>query len=740
MAGQPPLQMPQGLPAQPPPIQPQLEIPQLRAPPGGAAPLPIGGMTRRPSTFLEFYQEPLSDPCQGRYANILNRFNPESAHAVAANVLLEQVVSTPAHVPQAYLCCALSRQGLRVYCMHMPSKFAAALDGSTTPWDNLVFAFLGDVVQGMTTTVTFPSNAFQATANIRVLPQDVIVGELDQLAANTEILPPVDAADPQGQLVATRMLMYLPYRYVPYFLDAGGYTIHQAWQILLPLLQANDDLVDCRALIQWLRVASHASAPHNGHPNGGPPAVAINLITPAADTTLLQHRALSLATALPGRSQMGATIETALLTLAQLVVAQTNDVRLAREANAAAQNLPILPSTKYRNTIGILLAYVQVQDEAELPALWHQWANAEKRQEQTILRELLDTCARQPNAFSTMSPVVTPKLLQDLRSFTFLADSTDDLKTGLQPFAVTDGSAEHRRANLELARQYGLLQEGEHSATLSDLQALEAKEVRGVPLTYYDLEQSLGMFGNLLEVVLGTPHPLTTAYRAFWQLLTRSMRNNLQMAIDNTGRIKPAHILRSIQLICHQWFERKRAHLNPTNPPFSDILDSIALYTYVLPHLPTSLFRLAYPKTSSSSVTGVLPGTVSVVTPGSTPEGDATVISGLTQGSRLTTNTTKTGAGRGTFIANLQPDATLIQLVPGNIRLKDLIGSSPEPSAEDETSLCMSYHLRTGCWSNCARRATHRNLSAAEKQRIADFALAQLPKVQKPAGGGSTAP
>ena len=293
---------------------------------------------------------------------------------------------------------------------------------------------------------------------------------------------------------------------------------------------------------------------------------------------------------------------------------------------------------------------------------------------------------------------------------------------------------------MELARQYGLLQEGEHSATLADLQALEAKEVRGIPLTYYDLEQSLGMFGNLLEVVLGAPHPLTTAYRAFWQLLTRSMRNNLQMAIDNTGRIKPAHILRSVQLICHQWFERKRAHLSPTNPPFSDILDSIALYTYVLPHLPTSLFRLAYPKSTNSSITGVLPGSVSVVTPGSTPEGDASVISGLTLGSRLATNTTKTGAGRGTFMANLQPDATLIQLVPGNIRLMDLIGSSPEPSAEDGTSLCMSYNLRTGCWSNCARRSTHRNLSAVEKQRITDFALAQLPKVQKPAGGGSTAP
>jgi hypothetical protein len=743
MAGQPPLPMPQGLPAPPPPMplplqppMPQPNAPQLMAPLEAAAAPQLGGAARRPTTFLELYQDPQRDPCQGQYASILARFNTESAQATAPNILLEQAVCMPAQIPQAYLCCALSRRGLRIYCMHMPSRFVAALDGKITPWDNSLFAFLGDVVHGLATTVSFPVNAFQATANIRVLPYEAIVEGLNQLADNTDLLPPVEAADPQGQLVATRTLMYLPCRYVPYFLDAGGYTIRQAWQILLPLLQANDDMVNCRALIQWLRVASHATAPHNGHPNGGPPVVATNLITPAADADLLEHRALALTTALPGRNQLGASMETALLTLAQSVVAQTNDVRQAREANAAAQNQPTLPSTKYRNTIGILLAYVQVQDEANLPELWHQWANAEKRQEQTILRELLDACARQPNAFSTMSPVVTPKLLQDLRSFTFLADSTDDLKTGLQPFAVTDGSAEHRRANLELARQYGLLHEGEHSVTLSDLQALEAKEVRSVPLTYYDLEQTLGMFGNLLEVVLGGPHPLTTAYRNFWQLLTRSMRNNLQMAIDNTGRIKPAHILRSVQLICHQWFERKRAHMSPPTPPFLDILDSIALYTYVLPHLPTALFRLAFPQPTKTVLPA--PSTFSVVTPvPSLTTSDASVVSGLTSGSRLSNSTERTGSGgRGTFVANLQPDSTLIQLIPGNIRLKDLIGVASVPTAEDGTSLCMSYHLRNGCWSNCARRATHRTISASEKQRIADFALAQHPNVQRPGGGG----
>jgi len=75
----------------------------------------------------------------------------------------------------------------------------------------------------------------------------------------------------------------------------------------------------------------------------------MNLITPLADATLLEHRAIALSAALPGKGQMGATMETALLSLAQSVVAQTNDARLAREANAAAQEQPALPSTSHPN-------------------------------------------------------------------------------------------------------------------------------------------------------------------------------------------------------------------------------------------------------------------------------------------------------------------------------------------------------------------------------------------------------
>jgi hypothetical protein len=49
---------------------------------------------------------------------------------------------------------------------------------------------------------------------------------------------------------------------------------------------------------------------------------------------------------------------------------------------------------------------------------------------------------------------------------------------------------------------YGLLSSGEHSLLLTNLQAIQAKEVQSIPLTYFELERNLGMFGNLLGTVL----------------------------------------------------------------------------------------------------------------------------------------------------------------------------------------------------------------------------------------------
>jgi hypothetical protein len=264
-----------------------------------------------------------------------------------------------------------------------------------------------------------------------------------------------------------------------------------------------------------------------------------------ADKELAVHRASILKQALPGLGQVPMGLEAALLQM--------------DPAKAVEAIQPTLPSAKFRNTLPILMEILQVHDEADLPLLWHQWANSNKRQEFSVLRDFLDTYLRGAEAFYNMSPIVSAKLVQDLLSFTFAGDSQEDLKSGLQPFIIADGSEEYRHANLELAKTYTLLHDSALGITYADLQKLEAKEVLSVPVSYFELERCLRMFGNLLAVVLGSTHQLTTAFCNFWELLTRGLQNDLQSIIDTTGRIKPAHILRSVQLICYAWFNHRRA-------------------------------------------------------------------------------------------------------------------------------------------------------------------------------------
>jgi hypothetical protein len=133
----------------------------------------------------------------------------------------------------------------------------------------------------------------------------------------------------------------------------------------------------------------------------------------------------------------------------------------------------------------------------------------------------LQAYSRSNDAFSTCPPIASAKLVQDLLQFNFVGESADDIRSGIQPFIVADGSSEHRQANLELARTYGMLNTGDQSFLLSDLEVLKSKEVQSIPLSYFELERNLGMFGNLLGTVLGTTHVLTTKYREFWLMLSQ---------------------------------------------------------------------------------------------------------------------------------------------------------------------------------------------------------------------------
>jgi hypothetical protein len=286
-----------------------------------------------------------------------------------------------------------------------------------------------------------------------------------------------------------------------------------------------------------------------------------------------------------------------------------------------------------------------------------------------------------------------------------------------------DGNEVNQAQNFKLAKTYGLLTSSNIHFNYADLQLLEEKELRSLPLTYFELKCTLGMFGNLLTVVLGMGHPLTEAYDQFWYLLTSIHEDLLYQLIDTPmmgQHVKPVHILRSVQLITYNWFMYNKVRASRVTLPPADyalILHQLAASSYELPHLPPALYKLANPvKTGPPSTTTASTASLSQ----SKGSGGGSSIAG-SDVSSLTTPTTKTG--RGTFQANTShADRTLQLLVPMTLTLKHLIDDSSPPMTEDAQPepICLAYQFRHGCWTGCNRARTHHKLTDSEKQTLAN--------------------
>jgi hypothetical protein len=208
------------------------------------------------------------------------------------------------------------------------------------------------------------------------------------------------------------------------------------------------------------------------------------------------------------------SLETALNQMAAALIVQSNDSRTAREQKLALDNKPKLPSARFSVKLLVLLELLLVQNEMDLPQVWHSWSNCAKRQEVQVLCDALDAFARSAEAFSTAVPLVMACLVQDLLTFQFLGQSIDDIKSGLHPFIITDGASKNRHLNMEVARLYGLLTAGDATCSLSDLEALSAKEVRSVPLTYWDWKNLLACLAISLLLSLATHTPWSLPFKS----------------------------------------------------------------------------------------------------------------------------------------------------------------------------------------------------------------------------------
>ena len=203
------------------------------------------------------------------------------------------------------------------------------MDGQVTPWDGNSYAALGEIIQGVVTTVGFPNTSFSTVLNVRAKTSDYILNNLATIGNKGFRAILLD--EPEAEMVSTRKIMYLPARYVPLFLNPSGYTLRQAWELLLPALVTHNDLAACASLIKWLRVVSMGTVVQNNANVIGPSTATIDLQSPLADQQLISHRHRILKQVLPALYQPAQTLELAITQMAAAVTKNTNDSRMAQE-------------------------------------------------------------------------------------------------------------------------------------------------------------------------------------------------------------------------------------------------------------------------------------------------------------------------------------------------------------------------------------------------------------------------
>lgn len=687
-------------------------------------------------TFAAKYADPHQDQLLNSYPLVLARFDTMVDVPEAAEALLSSVLSNST-LPNTFLCCAvLNNARPRIYVLHKLSRYPPALDGRGTPWDNAIFGFLGDVSGSAIQTVRLPASSFSITPQITIYDEATLAEELSGLG-NETLFPRLTQAHQHAEIVRTRTLMYLPSKYAPLLLSSRGYTPKEAWTLLVPALQADGLLGFADPILFWLRASLHATQQNHR----GPPATTVQLVNPFMDQDLHSHRQAILINALPTlHSSTALGYDPAIMHLANAVANQATAAREDRLARDIERDRPTMPSVKFQLLFRTLTSLLNIRDKAELPEIWFSLASATKKQEFGVIRQALDAYAHSPQAFIPQAPIPTPKLVSDITTITLVADHNDDLKTGIQPFVVMDGSEEFRLASLKIAQSYMVLSEQQLGVQLSDLAQLDVpKDLRAHPTNFYGLEKSLGLFGNLAGTILGNTHPITTAFRSFWRAFLGRKREQMHHEIDDRRFIKPVHILRSVQLLTIQWFQSKLDGDTPSSPAYLDILERISLSMYTLPTLPGALYHLIAPKQPTTPMLkGIHPNDTATVATG------LSTLTGTVVSTHPSSNSNASLISKGTFISgvtgqntnagftrNPNVDTELQSLLPPGVKIVELLGNDPVPIGDDNNPICLSYHIKGGCYNNCRRKQNHqKTLSAGEKHKLSNWIVDQTAKLK----------
>ena len=364
-------------------------------------------------------------------------YTTSGANASTGLALYEEAVRTSDVVPQGYL--TVTKDDERVILLHRPMVFAASRAQDARGWEDQVLMFVGDVCGNqLPPHVALPKQLLAIqTHKAKVAKWGECV--LHCATSDTELMEavPEDAPPTMHDEVSVRKGAYVPPSLLTMFLGGFSTIQHAIVAVDARLTEMEASVDDYLPLIDWLRVAATTGARTTVERSTNPAG-------PLGDTALTKKLVDRVKRDLPNWSVGPSARENraenpsdqGLRDLLAEVLLQRNSG--AQAAATSARENRKNPSEVWKGTIRLLCDLTQVDGEDDLPPIWEELANVDKREHQRVLEQAMKRMGRQ---LQMTPPVVTHELAATIVRLAFVSPNEDRLERGLQPFATLYANA-----------------------------------------------------------------------------------------------------------------------------------------------------------------------------------------------------------------------------------------------------------------------------------------------------------
>jgi hypothetical protein len=673
-----------------------------------------------PSTFQALYSTFFSDAnhdaFNGDYAAALAPYDVPlqgNANLLSPEQVKNLVVGARAQrVPTAFL---LLHDGL-LHVYLQVDKFYPSLGRPASPWDDKLFAQKGELHRNQAVLVEWKNDYFHQLNQQILVPVPATIDATFAGQPELELLGPYAQGEAGTELIKVRRTCFVPPKYVGMFLGEP-LTPKAAWERVRGLIVIDGLEEACRPLVKYLQAALTRSGAN------GEPALALSEAptAPLADAALLDHRQRILAEDFPelnleAERRQQDQIAVSIGELVRDNQVAREEARQERQKEKAKGVEEMLGETGLQK----LLRWCQVEGSMDLPEVWRDLAKAKKAQQLGVLQWAIDK-TKEDLGESELQFIVTPAVLDMVKTLRFIMVTTNHVATGLQPFMFPEEALEGALSSKAL---YEALYEGTSAPPLSDFAAvMQAKP--GAPRAIYQARHQVRRVYILLVVVLGEEHCLVRAYDKFYGRFTSSEaelhRYQQGLMTAREQLLFPTKVLKRNAIDLSYWFEMQSGTPAAQVPPrFEQVFDDIKQeFKQWEPEMSLGFLK----ELKLESLAAAQPGAPSEVPRGDPSGGPKKPADGLTLEDAAASNPH--------FLENLFGDYRKLNKVRTR-QIRRKIAEKELPalplSKVDKQPMCLAWHTKGQCNLRCPRAADHVAYTPEEAKSLAQWCAANYPK------------